>query len=302
MVSIIIPTYNYAHYLTETLQSVMVQSYNNWECIVVDDGSTDNTHEIVDEFVKKNNKFRYIYQQNKGVSAARNIGIKTAKGNFIQFLDGDDLLQPDKIKSQIEVFKKNPEVDIVYNQVRFFDDGKSQQLRASLQGNKPEDWLPELRTKGKEVIACFSKINFLVINSPLIKKNLFDIVGYFDESMKTLEDWDFWMRCALENCYFYFNKEDSNTFALVRAHHGSLSTKTRLMNNGYFMFLEHTLSHKNISAKNSLILFLKYVELFWDSLFIKFHMGTNSIVLATASILALPVYVLIKLIRVIKSS
>jgi len=299
MVSIIIPTYNYAHYLNETLQSVSEQTYTNWECIVIDDGSTDNTSEIVNEFIKKDNRFQYKHQQNKGVSAARNLGIKTSKGDYIQFLDGDDLLQTNKIKSQIEIFNKEPTVDIVYNDVRFFDDGNSKLLRPSLKNNKPDDWLPKFSAKGKAIVEAFSKINFLVMNSPLIKKSTFEKVGYFDQTMKALEDWDFWMRCALENCFFYYNGNE-NTFALVRSHQGSLSTETKKMNAGHFIFLKHALQHKNISKKYQLILFVKYVELFWDSVFTKFHFSGNSILLSVLAILLLPLYLLIKIVRLIK--
>src|ERR1035437_3585046 len=178
MVSIIIPTFNYGRYLTETLNSVRDQIFQDWECIVVDDGSVDNTHEIVAAFILTDNRYKYIYQNNKGVSSARNLGISTSIGEFVQFLDGDDQLQPDKIKSQVGVFTKNPSVDIVYNDVRFFDDENSQQLRRSLNDNKPDDWLPKFSGKGNMVVAHFCKINFLVMNSPLVKKNIFDKVGY----------------------------------------------------------------------------------------------------------------------------
>lgn len=301
MVSIIIPTYNYGKYLNETLKSIMDQSYNNWECIVIDDGSTDNTKEIVNNFILKDNRFKYIYQINKGVSHTRNVGIKEAKGEFIQFLDGDDLLQINKIKSQIEIFETNPGVDIVYNEVRFFDNENIDLLRASLKGNKKDNWMPKLSAKGNEVISQLSSINFIVMNSPLLKRSVFGKVGYFDESMKALEDWDFWMRCALANCYFYFNETKiENVFALVRAHHGSLSTQSKLMNNGHFVFLQNALFNKNTVLKFTFILFVKYIELFWDSVFSKFYFASNSLVLSILSILLLPFYGLIKLIRLIK--
>jgi len=299
MVSIIIPTYNYGKYLTETLQSVKNQSFRDWECIVIDDGSTDNTKEIVDIFISEDSRYKYIYQANKGVSSARNIGIKAASGDFIQFLDGDDLLQIDKIKSQIDAFEKYPLVDIVYNEVRFFDDENIEHLKTSLTGKKQDDWMPKVSANGKEVVALFSKINFIVTNAPLLKKSVFEKVGYFNETMKALEDWDFWMRCALANCYFHFN-ETENAFALVRVHQGSISTITKLMNNGNFIFLQHTLSHKNLSLKYSVILFSKYVELFWDSVFTKFYFAFNPVILAIVSISLLPFYGIIKLIRIFK--
>ena len=299
MVSIIIPTFNYGKFLTDTLQSVKNQSYKDWECIVIDDGSMDNTRDVVNNFVVSDNRFKYIYQANEGVSSARNAGIKESVGHFIQFLDGDDLLQEDKIKSQVDAFTNYPNIDIVYNEVRFFDDGNQAQLRTSLNGDKPDNWMPKLSTKGTEIVKQFSKINFLVMNSPLTKKSVFTKVGFFDESMKALEDWDFWMRCALGNCYFYFN-EQKNSLALVRVHKGSLSTEKTLMAKGNFMFLEHTLTHNNCKQKFKIILVLKYIELYWNSVFSKSFVPQQPVILRLILILSLPVYSIIKLVRSVK--
>lgn len=300
MVSIIIPTYNYALYIGETLDSIVNQSYANWECIIVDDGSTDNTREVVQYYTALDNRFKYVQQQNQGVSAARNTGLKLSKGEFIQFLDGDDLLQLDKIKSQVQAFEKNPSADIVYNDVRFFDNNASDRLRISFDKTKSERWLPKLSEKGASVVAGFCKLNFLVINSPLIRKNIFSKVGFFDEAMHALEDWDFWMRCALSDSYFYYNTTENGAYALVRVHYGSLSTQKKLMNNSHFLFLQHALNHKNIGTKNAFVLLAKYVELFWDSIFTKFYFAAHSFLLAAFSVLMLPFYVIIKLIRLFR--
>ncbi len=299
MVSVIIPTYNYAKYIEETLNSVKNQSYANWECIVIDDGSNDNTREIVEKLVKQDNRFIYIYQKNNGVSSARNKGVSMAKGEYIQFLDGDDLLQQEKLFSQIKCFEEDKKIDIVYNDVRFFDDENSSNLKTSLNGNKKEDWMPKISTSGTALVEQFSRINFIVINSPLIKKNIFNKVGVFDETMKALEDWDFWMRCAIRGCYFHFNSI-SNAYALVRVHDGSLSTQKLLMNAGHFMFLRNSLNHKNIGFKSRLVISIKYVELFWDSLFGKGQFESKSIVLALFSIIMVPFYLIIKLVRSVK--
>lgn len=299
MVSIIIPTYNYAHYLTETLNSVYNQTFSDWECVVVDDGSTDNTKQVVEQFVKKDIRFKYINQKNQGVSSARNSGVKYSKGDFIQFVDGDDLLQPNKLLSQVTVFHNNKNVDIVYNDVRFFDDGNPTVLKTSLKGNKDDNWLPKISSRGATVVGLFSRINFMVINAPLIKKTVFDKVGFFNIEMKALEDWDFWMRCALNDCFFQYN-ESPDSFALVRVHAGSLSTIKPSMNQGHFLFLKNTLVHKNLSFNYRLVLLAKYVELFWDSIFSKGYICFSSIVLAFFSVILLPFYLIIKLVRLIK--
>lgn len=98
LVSIIIPCYNQDKYLAETLQSVSGQTYSNWECIIVDDGSLDDSSKIVENFAAEDPRFIYVYKKNGGVSSARNLGIEKAKGDFIQFLDSDDLLDSRKIE------------------------------------------------------------------------------------------------------------------------------------------------------------------------------------------------------------
>jgi len=299
MISIVIPTYNYGHYLAETLQSVCNQTYSDWECIIIDDESLDDTSAVVAPFLLKDNRFKYFRQNNQGVSAARNNGIKLAKGDFIQFIDGDDLLQPNKLNSQVIVFKNNKDIDIVYNDVRFFDDKQPLLFKTSLKGNKNDNWLPRISKRGADVVGLFSSINFIVINAPLVRKSVFDKVGYFNEEMKALEDWDFWMRCALNDCYFHFN-DSPDSFALVRVHTGSLSTIKPLMNKGHFMFLRNALMHKNLRYNYRFILFVKYVELFWDSVFSKGFVSFDAFLLSFASLLLLPVYFLIKLFRLLK--
>ncbi len=111
-VSIITTCYNQTHHIRNTLNSVLNQTYSNWECIVVDDGSTDNSKEVIESFQKMDSRFIYVYKTNGGVTSARNYGFKMAKGNFIQFLDGDDSLLPEKLEKQIECFNKNPEIYI----------------------------------------------------------------------------------------------------------------------------------------------------------------------------------------------
>ncbi|NMH25329.1 glycosyltransferase family 2 protein [Flavobacterium solisilvae] len=105
LVSIIIPTYNRAHLIGETLNSVLAQTYTHWECIIVDDGSTDNTDEVVGEYVKKDSRFQYHkrdFNKRKGASSCRNIGLELANGEYIQFLDSDDLMDDNKIEVQID--------------------------------------------------------------------------------------------------------------------------------------------------------------------------------------------------------
>ncbi|KAB2867528.1 MAG: glycosyltransferase family 2 protein, partial [Bacteroidales bacterium] len=98
LISVIIPTYNAERFIIETLTSVINQSYTHWECIIIDDGSTDSTKEIIDEYCKADNRIKYYYQKNSGPSVARNVGVKIALGEYIQFLDSDDVLLPERFE------------------------------------------------------------------------------------------------------------------------------------------------------------------------------------------------------------
>lgn len=111
LVSIIIPTYNYGRYLSKAVKSCLDQSYRNIEVILVDDGSTDDTRSIVSGI---DDRIVYVYQENRGVSAARNKGLKVASGAFIAFLDADDYLLPDSVTMRVEVLRKHPDVGIVF--------------------------------------------------------------------------------------------------------------------------------------------------------------------------------------------
>src|SRR5690606_12284070 len=114
LVSIIIPTFNRAHLISNTLNSVLNQTYTNWECIVVDDGSSDNTKEKVEKFLEKDKRFKFFQRPNDrlpGGNAARNFGFEQSKGTFIHWFDSDDLMHPDNIKVKVEQFEANSEID-----------------------------------------------------------------------------------------------------------------------------------------------------------------------------------------------
>lgn len=119
LVSVIVPCYNQGQFLNETLESVFNQTYSNWECLIINDGSTDNTEEIANEWVKRDSRFIYYYKDNAGVSDTRNVGLQNVKGAFIQFLDSDDLITVNKISDSISAIKLN-DVDIVCTEYLMF--------------------------------------------------------------------------------------------------------------------------------------------------------------------------------------
>lgn len=128
LVSIIIPVFNYQNFIFETLENLLNQTYKNWEAILIDDGSTDKTAKIIKTYCFKDSRFKLIQQNNKGVSVARNLGLEIATGEFIQFLDGDDLLSQSKIEIQAQHLIENHTVDISYVDSYYFAHGNPSQL------------------------------------------------------------------------------------------------------------------------------------------------------------------------------
>lgn len=121
LVSIIVPCYNQAIYLSETLDSVLNQIYNNWECIIVNDGSTDNTKDVALSYCNRDSRFLYIEQENAGLSAARNAGVIRSRGEFILPLDSDDKIAPAYIYKAVECFEKDDSLKIVYCRAAFLE-------------------------------------------------------------------------------------------------------------------------------------------------------------------------------------
>ncbi len=179
-VSVIIPTYNYAPYIQEAIESVLSQTYKDIEIIVIDDGSTDNTKEILADYIKSE-KICYIYQENRGLPAARNTGLKVAQGQFIKFLDSDDFLYPEEIEKQVAQIKNNDNFISLSDHCILTPDG-------SIVKHKfypPDD---------NHQLASFFETNPAPPHAYLTPKTLIDKVGGFDETLKACEDWDLWLR------------------------------------------------------------------------------------------------------------
>jgi len=175
LVSIIVPCYNHAQYLSEALQSVLEQSYDNWECIIVNDGSPDNTEEIALEWTNKDIRFLYLKKMNGGLASARNSGIDKALGEFILPLDADNKISKNYILSAINSFKENDNLKIVYAKARFF-------------GDKEGVWVPP---KFSLKNLC---INNMFDNCAMYRKSDWIEAKGYDVNMKYgLEDWEFWI-------------------------------------------------------------------------------------------------------------
>jgi len=173
-VSVIIPTYNRAKFVTKAIDSVLAQTYKDYEIIVIDDGSTDNTQEVLQPYM---DKITYKYQENAGVSAARNTGIRVASGQWIAFLDSDDIWLPDKLASQIRCVNRT-HAKVCFTNVKFT--GKKKKLSLGKQYGE------EVFQEPFDLILQDSFC--LVVQTMVIEKKLLEKVGCFDERLKVAED------------------------------------------------------------------------------------------------------------------
>ena len=227
-VSIIIPCYNQASYLDECLSSVYNQTHTEWECLIINDGSEDNTESVAKEWTLKDKRFAYYYKTNGGLSSARNYGLNKAQGEFIQFLDCDDLIETDKINYQLRCFLKEVNLDLVYGSARFFFNNAIEHSFLAREMNG-EDWTFKRIAPDYNYLKSIADWNILVVSAPLIRKSLCEKVGLFNVSFKALEDWDYWIRCLLAGARFKYCESKENSLTLIRCYSGSMSTNQDLM-------------------------------------------------------------------------
>jgi glycosyltransferase involved in cell wall biosynthesis len=180
-VSVVIPTYNYGHFISEAIDSALAQTYGNIEVIVVDDGSTDDTGSRLNAY---GDRIRYIYQPNAGLSAARNTGIKNAKGDFIAFLDSDDAFHPQKLELQMDFFAAEPQLGLVGTEA-------FSELPLAW-GKIPNRKLPLRIFNLSDIVTR----NRFVPSSVVVRKECFDAAGLFDLTLRSVEDREMWIRIA----------------------------------------------------------------------------------------------------------
>ena len=206
LISIIVPCYNQAHFLSESLQSVLNQTYTNWECVIVNDGSSDNTEEIALKWCEKDTRFRYVYKKNGGLSSARNFGIEIAIGVYILPLDADDKISFNYLEKCYSEIEKSDTIKVVY--------GIGYKFGAE---------------KGKWNLTDYTFENLLKNNvvfcTALYRKTDWETIGGYDENMKYgYEDWEFWVNLlksggeVIQNkdCIFYYRiKKESMLTSLI---------------------------------------------------------------------------------------
>jgi glycosyltransferase involved in cell wall biosynthesis len=221
LVSVIIPAYNAAQYIGETLQSVMQQTINDFEIVIVDDGATDNQKEVITAFVEKDSRVKYIYQSHQGVSAARNTGFRNSQGKFIAFLDSDDVWLPKNLEVKLKKLERE-NIGLVHSDASVID-AHSNDVDTTLTGMEGELLDELLLWRGTQIPGP---------SSILMKRQVIDLVGLFDENLSTAADKEFFFRVAAK---FRIGRIEQTTWK-YRVHTNNM--------------------HKNISRMESDVLFM----------------------------------------------
>lgn len=211
-VSVIIPLYNGEKFISETTESVLAQTYKNMEIIIINDGSTDGSHEKIKPYL---NRIKYIYQENKGISVARNKAILNSTGEYIAFLDHDDLWKPEKITLQVQYLDQHQDVGFVHTNLSIMRDTKiTKEIFQTEKRNREGD--------------CFNELllgNFINMLTVMVRRKCLEQVGIFDPDIKVIQDYDLWLRIAKHFRLGYINKP----LAIYRIHDSNISkNKIRL--------------------------------------------------------------------------
>jgi glycosyltransferase involved in cell wall biosynthesis len=223
LVSVIIPNYNNVQYLGKAIQSVLGQTYSDYEIIVIDDGSTDNSHEVVASFGER---VHYIWQENKGLGGARNTGIRAAQGEFISLLDADDEWLPAYLERMVGLTTHYPSAAVYYCAAQSIDTN----------GNDlPQVFGGPLATK--DLYQTLLRANFIIPSTVTIRRSVLDKVGLFEQEVRNIhgcEDWDLWLRIAPQHIFI----GSSDILARYRLHSNTFSANPEKMQRAVWAVVE----------------------------------------------------------------
>jgi glycosyltransferase involved in cell wall biosynthesis len=224
-VDVIIPAFNAAKYLPAALESVSSQTFEDWQIILVDDGSTDNTAEVIAPFRDRfGSKFRYIKQENGGQPVARNNAIRASSSEFIALLDADDMWMPCRLAESLKVLAENPKAGLSYGQINITDSNGS--ILRTFEGN------PRHR-EGRIAPHIYMRNVELPCLTVTLRRKCVDEVGLFDETMRYTEDRDLWFRIALRYEVAFVPR----VLASYRTAPGSMSSNSQRMFDGQLSFI-----------------------------------------------------------------
>ncbi|MBT6176890.1 MAG: glycosyltransferase [Deltaproteobacteria bacterium] len=227
-ITVIIPARNAAAFIQEAVESLQNQTFSNWEAIIINDGSDDETGHLADIINEAESRVHVVHKPiSQGLSAARNTGLELAQGEFIQFLDADDKLLPHKLETQLAYLAAHPACDMVCGSGQYFD----------THGPVPTEYPPPLGS----ALATLLTRNYILVNAALTRKSAIENVGLFKEASSTrlpvygCEDWDFWLRIAINGGQIHWL---DSTLVHNRWHQANMSKETLLMQRSYVWVLE----------------------------------------------------------------
>ena len=210
MISVVVTCYNYGRYVAGALESVQNQTFSDFEVIIIDDGSTDDSREKIEPFLH-DKRFRYIKQENFGQAKAKNRGIVESIGEFIAFLDADDLWHRDKLEKQLELFS-DARIGVVFSRATLID-AKGESLPPPSQGKY-------LQPRRGTVSNYLFLDNFIWFSSSVVRRVCLDKFGFFDESLQMGIDWDLWLRISTR---YAFDFVDEPLVSYRIGHSGQMS-------------------------------------------------------------------------------
>ena len=223
-VDVIIPVFNRERFITQTLESVLGQTYRNLEIVVVDDGSTDKSSEKIQPYLRHRN-VKYLYQNNQGPALARNVGIRASCGDLIAFLDSDDIWLPNKLEKQIQFLARNPAIPLVHTgrmDIDAFGNRKQPSRSMDAQGY------------------CFRDLfiaNRIILSTVVVTRSCLNVTGAFNKEFRGCEDYDLWLRIARNHPIGYIDE----VLALYRFHDSNLSRDSFEMTRQEVTFIESLL-------------------------------------------------------------
>lgn len=195
-VTVVVPAYNVGSYMRQSLESLERQSLQSFEVIIVNDGSTDNTESIAQEFCDRDRRFKVLTKTNGGLSSARNAGIRHAQSNYIAMLDGDDLYEPDKLASHVRHLDRDRQIGVVYSASKVIrEDGRPTFMTLS---GRP--------LSSNLVFSLLCKNFFGHGSNAVFRREIFEQVGEFDETLRSSEDIDFWLRIASDGRWSFYRE------------------------------------------------------------------------------------------------
>lgn len=209
-VSIVMAAYNYGHYIGTAIQSVLNQDMPDWELIIVDDGSTDNTRNVVNEY-SSDPRIRYLYHDNQGQPATENLGISFARAAWIAFIDADDCWLPSKLTKQLELASKNPDAAVIYAE------------RALMNASGSEIPAPRRIQYRGEILDKLFRQNFIPFSSAMAKADVLQKAGGFNPEYRHANDYDLWLRIAVLGYKFDFVPE---ILIRYRTGHANLTSRS----------------------------------------------------------------------------